>query len=271
MHCNITFSARFRYRPNFKLALHTHENDWQIQLVYEGNGTVVINDKTYTAAAGDLFYVSRGSSHRFTAGPNGMKTLEVKFIAEDPEDPLIKGVSPYLHVHDNSLFDLFSRIVSEGTQKATGYKVMCESLVEQVVVVLARLSSCERSLGSLPYPTERNSETSPVIEAVNEYVFSHLNVSFSMEDLAKGCGYNQDYIYRTIKKQFGISAIAYINQIRFEQAKTMMEHTNLPLSEIAWNLGFSSIQYFSKFFRHYADMAPSAYCEKVRHEVRIDY
>lgn len=53
--------------------------------------------------------------------------------------------------------------------------------------------------------------------------------------------------------------------------RKLIQHTELSLSEIAWNLGFDTLQYFSKFFKEHAEISPSEYLEKTRHKVRTDY
>ena len=92
-----------------------------------------------------------------------------------------------------------------------------------------------------------------------------------MSELAKGCGYNQDFLYRMIKKETGLTAIQFVNKVKYDQARKLIQHTELSLSEIAWNLGFGSLQYFSRFFREHAGISPSDYMSKVRNTVRIDY
>ncbi|MFA6774977.1 MAG: helix-turn-helix domain-containing protein [Sphaerochaetaceae bacterium] len=274
MHCNITFSARFHYRQGGGVALHNHSLDYQIQLVYGGFATTMVNDLRFPIREGDVVFIPRGANHRFFVGRDGMKTLEVKFTVDTKEtEIMLSHINSLNHVKDSQLFDVFSQIVAEGSRKSFEYKTMSEALLEQSLVILARLSS-----GNIIHETENpiqripnTGEISPAIQAANDYIYRHMNKNFSMAELAKGSGYNQDYLYRTIKKECGMSAIKYVNKLRFEQAKRLMQHTELPLSEIAWNLGFDSIQYFSKFFHRYAKIAPSIYCERVRSAIRIDY
>ena len=74
-----------------------------------------------------------------------------------------------------------------------------------------------------------------------------------------------------VKKETGMTAIQYISKLKYDQAKKMIQHTELSLSEIAWNLGFGSLQYFSRFFHEHSGLSPSEYMAKVRNTVRTDY
>ena len=274
MNCNITFSARFHYRANGGVGPHRHDHDYQVQLVYGGSASIVVNDKHYAVKEGDVVFIPQYAAHQFQAKKDGLKTLEVKFSTQDPEMlELLSHIDHHFSVKDKQLYTLFGRIVEEGLHQSLGYKTMCDALLVESLTLMMRYCSNatpELEASRIKFP-ETPASTSPAIQAANEYIFRHINTNFSIVDLAKGCGYNQDYLYRTIKKAFGISAIQYVNQLRFEQAKRLMEHTDLSLSEIAWNLGFDSIQYFSKFFRQHAGTSPTEYCNRVRNTVRIDY
>jgi AraC-like DNA-binding protein len=92
-----------------------------------------------------------------------------------------------------------------------------------------------------------------------------------MHDMAIACGYNQDYLYRVIKKRTGLSAIKYVNLVKFEKALFLIQNTEQSLSEIGWHLGFENLQYFSRFFRHHSGITPSEYIAKVRLTTRTDY
>jgi YesN/AraC family two-component response regulator len=232
----------------------------------------MVNGIRFPIKEGDVVYVQRGATHRFFVGENELKTLEVKFVTEDQTAvAMLSHINTLFKDKDHHLFDLFSRIVSEGQKKQLEYKTMCNALLLESLTEMTRL--CAGNLvASSDTPTGVTTEQhTRVIQTVDEYVYRHLNKNFSLKDLAAGCGYNQDYIYRAIKKEFGISAIQYVNKIKFEQAKRLMQHTELSLSEIAWNLGFDSIQYFSKFFRQHARTSPSEYCDRMRRAIRIDY
>lgn len=273
MQCSITFSARLLYRPGGGIALHTHPNDWQIQLVYGGRADMRIDGARYAVRTDDLLFIPQGSTHQFQAGEEGLKTLEVKFSVGDRRTgDLLRRIPRATGLRDHAIFDLFTRILSEGQRRRYGYRTMCDLLLEESLVILLRQS--DESAGQpspSPLPGTERDGGNPAIRAVNEYIFRNLDHQFSLSDLAKGCGYNQDYLYRTIKKTYGVSAVGYVNAIRFQQAKRLIEHTELSLSEIAWNLGFDSIQYFSKFFRTRAGVSPSAYSAKMRNAIRIDY
>ena len=203
--------------------------------------------------------------------------LEVKFTASDPElQEVLLGIETKFNDKDRQIYNLLSRIVLEGQRKPLHYKYMSGTLLMESLLVMNRLC-LQHSLPiyeSNPIHQVRKASSvskSPVLDAVDSYINKHIGTSFSLQMMATECGYNQDYLYRVIKKQTGLSAIKYINLVKFERALYLIQNTELTLSEIGWNLGFENLQYFSRFFKQTGGIAPSEYISKVRLTTRTEY
>jgi len=82
------------------------------------------------------------------------------------------------------------------------------------------------------------------------------NSDFSSEDLAKEAGLSSSQLFRKLKALTNISASIYMRNIRLEEAKILMQKGEANISEIAYDTGFSSINYFSKCFKEYTGIAP---------------
>ncbi len=271
----LTFSGRFHYKKGGGLSPHGHPEDFQVQLIYQGKAIVGVNNVKFTANAGDIVFIPQGSEHYFTViSEDGMKTLEIKFTCSDSELLYLIGTLKTLFRDKNNLvFNRFSAIVMEGYKKLSSYKIKNNAMLVETLVDLSRL--CMEAQESEVQSTEPQSSAvatdSAVLDAITEYIYSNLNKNFQIGDLAAACGYKQDYIYRTVHKKMQMSVIQYINKIRFEQAKKLIQHSELSMTEIAWNLGFESLQYFSKFFKQHALMSPSEYSKRTRNLIRTDY
>ncbi|MFA5448015.1 MAG: AraC family transcriptional regulator [Sphaerochaeta sp.] len=278
MDVRITSSGRFYYREGTGMEEHLHQNDWQIQLVYSGSATTWLNGKEYELESGDIAFCKMGWRHAFTStSSDGVKMLEVKFTTADSiTEELLKGIETKFRDREGQIYALLSHIVLEGQRKQIHYKTMSSSLLTECLVVMRRLC-LEHSLPiyeSNPVHQSRRSasgQSNVVLDAVDAYINSNMGTSFTLSEMASQCGYNQDYLYRVIKRQTGLSLIKYVNLVKFEHALAMIQNTDLTLSEIGWNLGFENLQYFSRFFKQHGGIAPSLYIEKVRRTTRTDY
>lgn len=70
-------------------------------------------------------------------------------------------------------------------------------------------------------------------------------------------------LYRKVKKAKNISPSIFIQQIRLEQAKGLLQNTSCSVSEISFQVGFESHSYFSACFKDYFGIKPSRYREKM--------
>ena len=83
-------------------------------------------------------------------------------------------------------------------------------------------------------------------ELTNEKIESHFNT-------------NKMQLYRKLKAVTGWSVNSLIREIRIKEAKQLLIHSELNISEISYQLGFSDPLYFSKYFKKEVGVAPVVY------------
>ena len=85
------------------------------------------------------------------------------------------------------------------------------------------------------------------------------NSDFSVENLAESLHISRVQLYRKVKAIFGINVSDYINNLKLDIAKEMLDKSTLTISEIAYKNGFSSPNYFSTVFKNKFGMSPNSY------------
>lgn len=78
------------------------------------------------------------------------------------------------------------------------------------------------------------------------------SIQYSLEKL----GFTYAHQCRVFKKQYGITPLAFVNAIRMTRAKNLLRDTDLTISQVADELGFSNLSYFSKLFKKYTNLWP---------------
>jgi len=71
--------------------------------------------------------------------------------------------------------------------------------------------------------------------------------------------HTDNYFSNLFKAEVGKTLTRYINEIRAEKAKYLMEHTTLKVYEIAQEVGYKNATYFSTIFKKITNMAVSDY------------
>ncbi|MBR9914396.1 MAG: helix-turn-helix transcriptional regulator [Algicola sp.] len=97
------------------------------------------------------------------------------------------------------------------------------------------------------------------IEKAVDIIKEELDVRINVYSLAKRVGLNQNTLQNGFKKLFRTSVNEYIKNYRIERAKTLMENSDLNISEITYKIGINSRSYFSKLFKERYGISPSKY------------
>jgi TolB-like protein/AraC-like DNA-binding protein/Tfp pilus assembly protein PilF len=82
------------------------------------------------------------------------------------------------------------------------------------------------------------------------------NEQFGVSELARATSMSRSNLLRKIKKLSKLSASQFINQVRLQQAMEMLKQSSLNVSEVGFEVGFSSTSYFIKCFREYYGYPP---------------
>lgn len=98
------------------------------------------------------------------------------------------------------------------------------------------------------------------VSNLNKNISENLdNPDFSVEHLAESLHVSRVQLYRKVKAIFNENISDYINNLRLEQSKTMLQDSTLTISEIAYKNGFSSPNYFSTVFKNKYGLSPNAF------------
>lgn len=83
------------------------------------------------------------------------------------------------------------------------------------------------------------------------------NSDLNINMVCKNLGISRTGLHTKIKALTGLSTTNYINLIKIQEAKNIIENSNKNISEISYELGFGSISYFSRLFKKEYGISPS--------------
>ncbi|MCC8187864.1 MAG: response regulator [Bacteroides sp.] len=99
-----------------------------------------------------------------------------------------------------------------------------------------------------------------LIRRAVQYVEDHMNRSdLSVEELSRELGMSRVHLYKKLMAITGKSPIEFIRVIRLKRAAQLLRESQLNVSEIAYEVGFNSPKYFSKYFKEEFGVLPSDY------------
>ena len=80
--------------------------------------------------------------------------------------------------------------------------------------------------------------------------------SLSVETISSALGLSRVQMYRKVKQLTGQSPVEIIRVTRLKKAERLLKTTQMTVSEISYDVGFSSPSYFSKCFKDYFGVQP---------------
>jgi AraC family transcriptional regulator, transcriptional activator for feuABC-ybbA operon len=245
-----TFWQRFNYNLLRKSTqLHT------IGLVYEGKGTLSLDDQRYALTPGSIFQIIPGCYMSIKTGQQDtLHFYSVHYSAhlsdESGQDfEIINQGLPFpihsTHADWQPLYQLFQSAWHEWNNKQPGYEWRCKISLFAVIDEIVRLESGISAGNGMEH----------IIQYMNEHYSDPLNRS----QLAARAGWSPTYFSTLFKEQTGQSPIQYLNKLRIDRAKQLLRSTSMPITQIAADVGFTDSFYFARIFTKSTGFSPSEY------------
>lgn len=100
------------------------------------------------------------------------------------------------------------------------------------------------------------------IKKLQRYVEQHYSEEILVAELAKKFAFSPRTLVRRFKNTTGITPLEYIQQVRIEAAKRMLEQQSGNINEIIYKCGYKDGATFRKIFKRLTGLSPSAYKTK---------
>jgi AraC family transcriptional regulator, transcriptional activator of the genes for pyochelin and ferripyochelin receptors len=89
-----------------------------------------------------------------------------------------------------------------------------------------------------------------------DYLLQHLQMPPTLPELARLAGLNEFKLKRGFKEQFGQTVFGYLADFRLQEARAQLIEGRKTASELAFELGYSSLQHFSAAFKKKFGVSP---------------
>lgn len=111
-------------------------------------------------------------------------------------------------------------------------------------------------------------EPAPVRKA-KRFVAENLGDRIALEDVAKHSGVSTFYFCKVFKASTGMCFTEYVNRVRVEKAKALLNHPEHRITEVAYAVGFQSLSQFNRSFQKYAGESPTEFRRRIRGEEAV--
>ncbi len=236
----------------------THWHDrFEILRIMRGDMKVFIGEDSYIAPSDSLVIINPCQPHSAVAGENGAYYYVVSFDIDKffnlsaVTDKYLKPIFERKILFNTIIDDDF--ILAEVDMLISNHKINPLCAVGNVYMILGKM------INKKLYQITQNTSINEKFNIVTKYINDNYNKKITTAELSKIFGYNESYLCRKFKECTGLTISSYINILRLEQAKTLLEKTNKSVQDISVICGFDDLPYFSRNFKKHFFVSPNNY------------
>lgn len=267
-------------RQAFQIPVHWHD-ELEIIFVEAGELQVKIGDQEYIGRAGDVFFVNERELHLMGAEDVGVQYYTVlfplSFLSFQTMDELEMSFFSLLrnqqlvfpeYIADEELrkvvFSMLKRVTARNHYE-DGQEIRQENYISQHLQTRMLLLEMLLLLyeGNVFEKGEvvRNSDMK---RDMLVYIGEHFKERMTLGMLAKEFHLSEKYVSRYFVENFHIPFSNYVVHLRLSEARKLLETTELPVTDVAFQAGFSNVSYFIRAFKEMYGLSPLKYRKSER-------
>jgi len=255
-----------------------HPRELEVIEVTGGKALVHIGTDTKEASAGEFLFIPSGLVFRIESveGPASIRAIAfASSIIEDNMENFDTEIFYMFYVQSRNRITVFnkehpiyetlaycmSESYDEYVAKDVCYKLPIRANIYLIMTGLLRYYCGSRDeLDRMIYHNVMR------LRPVISYISEHYGEKIYIKTLSDMITVSPDYFTKMFNDSIGKTPIDYINGIKINRALELLACTDVPVNEIAEELGFSNANYFHKIFKQYMDTSPLAYRKSAKRE-----
>jgi iron complex transport system substrate-binding protein len=235
----------------------------------QGRARLLLDKDEHYVEHGYVCHAGKGAALAITDITDHFEYYVIQYRASLPQPcsqdllQLLTGTEPFetrygfMVQHAAPLLLSLSRMEHEWGQPEAMARLQVKSFFYQFI--------CEL-MGQLQSQSLEQASPDMVLQAAR-YMDEHYAEPITAGTLAALLNCSPRTMQRMFSKRLALGPIDYLMQIRIDKAKQLLCRTNEGLKDIADAVGYADSYYFSRLFKRYTGVSPSAYRESM-HQVR---
>lgn len=238
---------------------HTHASVKNIThtlvIITDGEGVLTTENQSFPLQKNSLFLVHAESELSFSCtDEKPLSYVSVTFECPHVETLLTLTSDHPLTTLRDAKTERRMRAVHSCLENPTN-RTICRAL-SFFFAILASLSDTK----PIAQPTKNKDAVKTAIEYINS---NYMNDKLTITSLAELLYLNRSYFSELFKKETGMTAVNYINEVRLKKGSKLLTETDLTISQISDEIGMNYV-WFSKLFKSRFGISPAQYRSELR-------
>ena len=238
---------------------HLHDY-FEIDMVLEGRCQALVGEQSFSLGPEDVLTVDGHVPHSFQGG--GCMMICVQFDQSLFERTLPVPHRPRFRCNssqqgNSAAFDalrrLIARLVKNNADRQTGYELRNWALVYDLMDIL--YNNFRADIGA----SQQAQRYAGRVAQLSSIVAERYRENFTLTELAEQVHLSAPYLSKFFDRQFGMTFLSYLTQVRLGHAVEELLHTDHTIETVSANSGFPNSHAFVQAFKKAYGALPSVY------------
>lgn len=253
---------------DFIVPWHWHE-ELELGYLQEGDGKIIMLDAEYIVRQGERFFINSNVMDMKKSAVPGQRVLEINHIFH----PVFlsghfksrfdkKYLAPVINNHQievyiirrgktisDQILDNLCRLMKLQSQDNVEFQTR-NMLSETWLLLLEELRTNREAHPSVKF------EQQDRIRSMLSFIHNHYKDKITVAQIADAAGISEREAMRSFRNGLHQSPIEYLISYRLNEAKKLLRNSDLSITELCYQCGFSESSYFGKVFRKAYGLTP---------------
>lgn len=236
--------------PESKIEFHNNLSSNEVVFYFSGRTIVHFNGVTLNTEENTIQFLPKGRNLGYIV--ENLSKGDCMDVFFDTDRPIAEEAFVMKCSRSTAVANLFKKIFSLWVAKDEGYYFECISLLYRIFAELQKQNYI---------PENQYRAIQPAID----YIQKHFrNGKISVDELAARCGISTSYLKKLFIKKFGIPPSKYMISLKINYACDLLQSGLYNITQTAEHCGYADIYFFSRQFKEYRGISPSAFIEKYK-------
>ncbi|SDR93404.1 AraC family transcriptional regulator, arabinose operon regulatory protein [Paenibacillaceae bacterium GAS479] len=251
----VVIAGHFNESDTYETIRPNGMSDWLITFTLDGKGYFFVEGREQSVKAGDVTLLKPGTPHKYGTPKGGnWHFVWAHFVGGHMDINLLpSGALTNRAIEQqavrNRIYDAFRRVISDSRERGAYWHELCLGALREVLMLLAK---------------QQTSGLDSRIEDTLHLLAQRMQEPVRIEELARSVGLSESRLSHLFKDNTGESIVEALNRMRIKQAALLIAHMNRTAAEAAHLVGFQNYNHFTRQFRKYMSVTPSAYGKSFR-------
>ncbi|MFQ3579966.1 MAG: ATP-binding protein, partial [Bacteroidales bacterium] len=267
-----------------------HTNDIDITVFKDQTVLIIDDNETIISVLKSIFepYCTVFTANDGQTGLEFARNILPHLIITDISMPLMNGIDLCKAIKDDEITNHIPIIIitaeTDVRYMQESYKSGADDFIEKPFdknILLYKAKSLLENRKKLAAQTQikpqgkgfilPDSYDDSIINRALEYINENFcDSEFDVNSVADKVGLSRTQLWRKFKSKTNINLSDYIQELRMEKAKEMLLTGKYKVAEVAYDVGFTNPQYFTKCFTQYFGEPPREYAEKLKSKILVE-